>query len=137
MDYALTRDQTLRFGYSQNNNKNRNLGIGAYDLPERAYTSDSNGYTFRALEAGPIGRRIFINSRMTMTWRDFGSQSAVEAPTIIVQDAFTSHFEAALVVDACALLIALGFQPWLVPYRPNGKPLHVHGFLARFASGRP
>jgi hypothetical protein len=89
-DYALTRDQTLRFGYSQNNNKNRNLGIGAYDLPERAYTSDSNGYTFRALEAGPIGRRIFINSRMTMTWRDFGSQSAVEAPTIIVQDAFTS-----------------------------------------------
>ena len=89
-DYALTRDQTLRFGYSQNNNTNKNLGIGAYDLPERAFTSDSNGYTFRALEAGPIGRRIFINTRMTMTWRDFGSHSAIEAPTIIVQDAFTS-----------------------------------------------
>ena len=89
-DYALTRDQTLRFGYSQNNNTNKNLGIGAYDLPERAYTSDSNAYTFRALEAGPIGRRIFINSRATMTWRDFGSRSAIEAPTIIVQDAFNS-----------------------------------------------
>ncbi len=36
--------------------------------------------------------------------------------------------------DSCALLIALGFRPWLVPYRPNGKPLHVHGFLARFAA---
>ncbi|MCJ2092574.1 FAD-binding oxidoreductase [Methylobacterium sp. J-072] len=56
-----------------------------------------------------------------------------ERTVLLVQDAFTSHFEAALVVDACALLIALGFQPWLVPYRPNGKPLHVHGFLARFA----
>ena len=63
LDYALTRDQTLRFGYSQNNNRTSNLGIGAYDLPERAYTSDSNSYTFRALEAGPIGRRTFINSR--------------------------------------------------------------------------
>lgn len=57
-----------------------------------------------------------------------------ERAVLLVQDAFTSHFEAALVVDACALLIALGFKPWLVPYRPNGKPLHVHGFLARFAA---
>ncbi|WP_267356173.1 MULTISPECIES: FAD-binding and (Fe-S)-binding domain-containing protein [unclassified Methylobacterium] len=53
---------------------------------------------------------------------------------LVVQDAFTSHFDADVVADACALLIALGFRPWLVPYRPNGKPLHVHGFLARFAA---
>jgi hypothetical protein len=90
VDYALTRDQTLRFGYSQNNNKRENQGIGAYDLPERAYTADGNNYTFRALEAGPIGRRFFINTRMTMSWRDFGNLSVVEAPTIVVQDAFTS-----------------------------------------------
>jgi hypothetical protein len=89
-DYALTRDQTLRFGYSENHNSNRNLGIGAYDLPERAFTATNNRYTFRALEAGPIGRRMFINTRATMTWMDFGSESAIEAPTIIVQDAFTS-----------------------------------------------
>ena len=89
-DYALTRDQTLRFGYSQNNNSRRNLGIGAYDLPERACTSDNNRYTFRALEAGPIGRRFFINSRVTMSWMDFGSHSVTETPTIIVQDAFNS-----------------------------------------------
>jgi hypothetical protein len=89
-DYALTRDQTLRFGYSQNNGRRTNQGIGAYDLPERAFLSDNNAYTFRALEAGPLGRRVFINSRMTMTWRDFGNSSSVEAPTIVVQDAFTS-----------------------------------------------
>ncbi|MCJ2066753.1 FAD-binding oxidoreductase [Methylobacterium sp. J-088] len=53
---------------------------------------------------------------------------------LVVQDAFTSHFDADVVADACALLIALGFRPWLMPYRPNGKPLHVHGFLARFAA---
>jgi hypothetical protein len=90
VDYALTRDQTLRFGYSENHNSNRNLGIGAYDLPERAFTATNNRYTFRALEAGPIGRRMFLNTRATMTWMDFGSTSAIEAPTIVVQDAFTS-----------------------------------------------
>ena len=57
-----------------------------------------------------------------------------EASVLVVQDAFTSHFDGEVVADSCALLIALGFKPWLVPYRPNGKPLHVHGFLARFAA---
>ncbi|MCJ2133044.1 FAD-binding oxidoreductase [Methylobacterium sp. J-026] len=57
-----------------------------------------------------------------------------ENAVLVVQDAFTSHFDAEVVADSCALLIALGFTPWLAPYRPNGKPLHVHGFLARFAA---
>ena len=30
------------------------------------------------------------------------------------------------------LIQALGFRPWLAPYRPNGKALHVHGFLGPF-----
>jgi len=90
LDYALTRDQTLRFGYSQNNQRRENQGVGFYDLPERAYTRDQNSYTIRALEAGPIGRRFFINTRATMTWQNFGATSAVEAPTIIVSDAFNS-----------------------------------------------
>ena len=89
VDYALTRDQTFEFGYSQNNNKRSNLGIGNYDLPERAFRQDNNRYTFRALEAGPIGRRMFINTRFTMSWMDFGSRSDTEARTIVVQDAFT------------------------------------------------
>jgi hypothetical protein len=89
-DYALTRDQTLRFGYSQQDNRQENQGIGAYDLPERAFTRDQHRYTIRALEAGPIGRRFFINTRATMTWMNFGAQSAVEKPTIIVQDGFNA-----------------------------------------------
>lgn len=51
---------------------------------------------------------------------------------VIVQDAFTSYFEAQMVVDIALLLRRLGFRPMLAPYRPNGKPLHVHGFLNAF-----
>ena len=37
-----------------------------------------------------------------------------------------------LLLDLLDLLLALGFRPWLAPIRPNGKPLHVHGFLGAF-----
>src|SRR3954451_3220536 len=51
---------------------------------------------------------------------------------IVVQDAFTSYYETPLLLDLVDLIQALGFQPWLAPYRPNGKALHVHGFLGPF-----
>ncbi|WP_305857968.1 D-2-hydroxyglutarate dehydrogenase YdiJ [Balneatrix alpica] len=51
---------------------------------------------------------------------------------ILVQDAFTSYFETQLVLDTLALLQKLGFNPLVAPFRPNGKPLHVHGFLSAF-----
>lgn len=51
---------------------------------------------------------------------------------ILVQDAFTSYFETQLVLDCLQLLKLLGFNPMLTPFKPNGKPLHVHGFLKAF-----
>ncbi len=51
---------------------------------------------------------------------------------IIVQDAFTSYFDTEVVLDALNLLKQLGFVPLLAPYKANGKPLHVHGFLKAF-----
>ena len=51
---------------------------------------------------------------------------------VVVQDAFTSHYETPLLLDLLDLARALGFRPWLAPYRPNGKALHVHGFLRAF-----
>src|SRR3954447_17779481 len=51
---------------------------------------------------------------------------------VIVQDAFTSYYETPLLLDLLDLIQTLGFRPWLAPYRPNGKALHVHGFLGTF-----
>ncbi len=53
---------------------------------------------------------------------------------VIVQDAFTSYFETQLVIDALLLLKKLGFNPMVAPYKANGKPLHVHGFLKTFSN---
>ncbi|TYL47776.1 FAD-binding and (Fe-S)-binding domain-containing protein [Marinomonas sp. IMCC 4694] len=51
---------------------------------------------------------------------------------IVVQDAFTSYFDTELVLDTMETLSRLGFQAYLAPYLPNGKPLHVHGFMKAF-----
>ncbi len=53
---------------------------------------------------------------------------------LLVQDPFTSFYEADLVADAMALLHKLGFDPVLLPFLPNGKPQHVKGFLREFAT---
>jgi FAD/FMN-containing dehydrogenase/Fe-S oxidoreductase len=52
---------------------------------------------------------------------------------ILVQDAFTSYFDTQVVIDTLKLLQKLGFKPLISPFKANGKPLHVHGFLKQFA----
>ncbi len=88
-DYAVTQNQLLRFAYVANNRTRKNLGVGAYDLPERAYASNADDHELRVQETGPIGK-LFGSTRLAVRWSDTGSQSAVEAPTIRVLDAFTS-----------------------------------------------
>ena len=61
------------------------------------------------------------------------SASERERSVILVQDAFTSFFETPVVLDIIDCLQELGFRVWVMPYAPNGKPLHVHGFLHLFA----
>ena len=51
---------------------------------------------------------------------------------VVVQDAFTTHCDAGVVLDFIGLLKCLGFRPWLAPFLPNGKPQHVLGLLESF-----
>ncbi|MBA4501812.1 D-2-hydroxyglutarate dehydrogenase YdiJ [Marinobacterium marinum] len=60
------------------------------------------------------------------------SDTQRERTVVIVQDAFTSYFETRLVLDLVDLLGKLGFYVLVAPFMPNGKPLHVHGFMKAF-----
>lgn len=90
IDHALTRDQTLRVGLNLARMKRENQGIGNYNLPERAFSQAQRQNNIRIQEAGPIGRRSFINTRLAYTWVNIDMRSAFEAPAIVVPDAFTS-----------------------------------------------
>ena len=56
-----------------------------------------------------------------------------EGYVLIVQDPFTSFYDANTVQSMMALIRKLGLEPILLPFKPNGKAQHVKGFLARFA----
>ncbi len=51
----------------------------------------------------------------------------------IVQDPFTSYYDAPVVASLASAIKGLGYRPVLLPFSPNGKPAHVKGFLAKFA----
>ena len=50
----------------------------------------------------------------------------------IVQDPFTSFYDAQVVESLVLLITKLGYEPVLLPFMPNGKPQHVKGFLKEF-----
>jgi len=67
---------------------------------------------------------------------DFLQKLSLEDKTkhvLIVQDPFTSFYEAQLIQNLIMLVEKLGFKPMVLPFKPNGKPQHVKGFLAKFA----
>ncbi|MEC5319787.1 FAD-binding and (Fe-S)-binding domain-containing protein [Brenneria populi subsp. brevivirga] len=52
---------------------------------------------------------------------------------LIVQDPFTSYYDAQVVADFVHLIEKLQLKPVLLPFSPNGKAQHIKGFLNRFA----
>jgi len=70
MDYALTLDQTLRFGYNLTRVSNDNLGVGGYD-DRTGRTRRNLVHTLRVQHFGPVGPPAFWRSRVRcsgLTW---------------------------------------------------------------------
>ena len=91
IDHALTKTHTLRATFQQNQNEQRNLGVGSFDLPERAYTRTSDDSLLRLSESGPWSRNVFARVAASAPLAfDGASSSAIELPTVRVLDAFTA-----------------------------------------------
>ncbi len=90
LDHAITKDHAIRLSADRDASTSRNLGVGGYNLLDRAFDTDLSTTTLRLSENGPLGRRWFTESRLQVRWSTTDSHSAVETPTIRVQDAFTS-----------------------------------------------
>jgi Carboxypeptidase regulatory-like domain len=90
LDHALTKSHTLRASFQQNYDDLRNLGVGNFDLPGRAYSRTTSDSLLRLSESGPLGRKWFGESRLQLRWRSIDATSLTEAPTVKVLDAFSS-----------------------------------------------
>jgi hypothetical protein len=90
LDHAITKEHALRMSLDRDTSEARNLGVGGYNLFDRAYDTESSTHVLRLSENGPLGRRLFTESRLQVKWTRSDNRSVVEAPAIRVQDAFTS-----------------------------------------------
>ena len=86
IDWAVTTNQTARFSVSRYNSVTSNAGLGAYDAPERGYTTENPEWYVQAGHTGPIGRRMMLYNRFYYDAYSSIATSAVEAPTFIVPD---------------------------------------------------
>ncbi|MGO2366684.1 MAG: D-2-hydroxyglutarate dehydrogenase YdiJ, partial [Pseudoalteromonas sp.] len=86
------------------------------------------------LSSPPLTKQINKSQRFDFNFLTSLSKEEQNDYVLIVQDPFTSFYEAELVVSFIKLITALGKKPMLLPFKPNGKPQHVKGFLNEFKS---
>lgn len=89
LDHALTKAHTLRANLQSNGNEQRNLGVGGFELDDRAYERTTEDSMLRLSESGPWSRNLFGESRLQVRRQQATSRSDVEARTVRVLDTFT------------------------------------------------
>ncbi|WP_044177233.1 D-2-hydroxyglutarate dehydrogenase YdiJ [Phytobacter massiliensis] len=95
--------------------------IGMVDLPLLSVPS---------LQRRMVGHR---SANMTLEQLERLSDAEKANIVLVVQDPFTSYYDAQVVADFVRLVEKLGYQPVVLPFSPNGKAQHIKGFLTRFA----
>ncbi|HEX4503362.1 MAG TPA: FAD-binding and (Fe-S)-binding domain-containing protein [Scandinavium sp.] len=95
--------------------------IGMIDLPLLSTPS---------LQQQMVGHR---SANLTLEQLEALSPEQKAKMVLVVQDPFTSYYDAQVVADFVRLVERLGYQPVVLPFSPNGKAQHIKGFLERFA----
>jgi hypothetical protein len=88
MTHAVSKTNTLTVSYERNGQRKDNLGVGNFDLTDRAYSLDESEHLFRVSDSSIIKRRLFNEFRLQARFSDRALDSATDSPAIIVLNAF-------------------------------------------------
>ena len=89
IEHALTKDQTLRVEYRRGDNSTDNLGVGGFNLQERAYDRNGSNHQVRAQVQGLLGKTTLNELRLEITQQSSQAASLSNAPAVIVLDTFS------------------------------------------------
>jgi hypothetical protein len=89
LEHALTDRQTLLLEYQRRDDSRKNLGVGDFDLPSRAYTRRNGGNVFRTALNGLVAPRIANELKVQYQDTDTDVYSLSSDPAIVVVDAFS------------------------------------------------
>jgi hypothetical protein len=90
LEHALSPTSSIRAEYSRRSDTRQNLGVGDFDLAERAYESETINDMLRVRNTRTIGKKVFSELRFEVTQSHTSYLSSSTAPTVRVLDAFTS-----------------------------------------------
>jgi hypothetical protein len=88
VEHALTKSHTLHAEYQRNANRQDGLGVGDFDLSERAFTFDQTEHILRVTDSGLISKRFVNEWRFQARWHELARRSASDAPAVLVLNAF-------------------------------------------------
>jgi hypothetical protein len=80
----------LQLEYTRRQNDRSNLGVGDFDLPERAYATDNSTDIFRVRSTSVIGKKVFSEFRFSVIDSALSTLPVSTVPTIRVNDAFNA-----------------------------------------------
>lgn len=94
----------------------------------------SVGYVDMPLLSTPSLKQRVLHLVEPFNFNMLSSMSEVERKkrVVIVQDPFTTFYDAQSVEDLVKVVAKMGLVPVILPFSPNGKPAHVKGFLDKF-----
>jgi hypothetical protein len=90
VDHQLSAGNQLHAEYAHRLQKRRNLGVGDFDLPERAYATDFTSDMVRVRNTGVIGKKVFSELRFEFNSTTNATLPSSLQPIVRVNDAFTS-----------------------------------------------
>jgi carboxypeptidase family protein/TonB-dependent receptor-like protein len=89
LDHSLSKSQQMLFEVQRNYSKRDNLGVGDFDLPSRAYTSETADTAVRFALNGTMLPKVAHELRVRFESTYAKQSSASADPTVIVQGAFS------------------------------------------------
>ncbi len=90
VEHMLSPTAQVRGEYTRRQNQRSNLGVGDFDLAERAYATDMNTDTLRLRTTNVIGKKVFSEFRVEFNNSTNATLPGSIAPAIRVNEAFTA-----------------------------------------------
>ena len=90
IEHGFNARQTMRVEYRREEDSRTNLGVGDFNLMDRAYSRESVGHQVRTSLHSVLSRSAFNEFRFEWNGDETASASASDAPAIVVIDSFAS-----------------------------------------------
>ena len=89
-EHAFNKLHALRAEYQRNAGRQDGLGVGDFDLPERAFALDQSEHRFRLSQTGTFAGRFLNDLRFQARWQGRDTTAATDAPAVLVAGAFNA-----------------------------------------------